>query len=164
MPTPSLERRLQTLEDRAAIADLAHEYARLVDACEPEQVAQLFTEDARVDYGVGLGGLQHGREAVVRLLGALHAFERTHHHVANHQIRFEGADRATGIAYVIAWHQLPEKRAAGRPREAVAFGRYEDEYVRTQDGWRFAARRIALHGHENFEAKWNWVPRKERPK
>jgi hypothetical protein len=160
VPPSTLEQRLQALEDRAAIADLAHEYARLVDACEPEQVAQLFTEDARVDYGVGLGGPKRGREAVVRLLGALKAFERTHHHIANHQIRLDGADRATGIAYVIAWHLLPEARAVGRPRTALAFGRYEDEYVRTDDGWRFAARRIALHGHENFEAQWNWVPRR----
>jgi hypothetical protein len=45
-----------------------------------------------------------------RLLGALRAFERTHHHIANHQIRFDGADRATGITDVIAWHLLPEAR------------------------------------------------------
>jgi len=162
--TPTAEQRLQALEDRAAIADLAHEYARRVDANEPEQVAELFTEEACVDYGTGLGGPQHGRPAVVRLLGALRAFERTHHHIANHQIQLVGDDRATGIAYVVAWHLLPEASAVGRPRTAVAYGRYEDEYVRTSDGWRFAARRIALHGHEDFPAEWNWVPRRERAK
>jgi uncharacterized protein (TIGR02246 family) len=157
---PTVEQRLRAIEDRTAIADLAYEYARLVDANEPEQVAALFTEDACVDYGAGLGGPQHGREAVVRLLGALRAFERTHHHIANHQIRFDGPDHATGIAYVIAWHLLPEARAKGRARTAVAYGRYEDEYVRTDAGWRFAARRIALHGHEDFPAEWNWVARR----
>lgn len=44
-----------------------------------------------------------------RLLGALWAFERTHH-IANHQIRFDGADRARGITDVIAWHLLPGAR------------------------------------------------------
>jgi hypothetical protein len=30
--------------------------------------------------------------------------------IANHQLRFDDADRATGITDVIAWHLLPEAR------------------------------------------------------
>lgn len=158
MPS-SVEARLRALEDREAIADLVHEYARLVDECEPEAVAALFTDDARIDYGPALGGPQQGRAAVDRFFQGLHAFARTSHHVSNHQIRFEGEGRACGTVYVLAWHQF----RSGRPSGWV-FGRYEDEYVRTAAGWRFAARREAQHGQEGFALDWNWVPRKERPR
>jgi hypothetical protein len=120
VPTPTLEQRLQTFEDRTAIADLVHDYARLVDECEPEQVAALFTDDARIDYGPALGGEQQGRDAVDRFFQGLYTFERTSHHVSNHQIWFEGADRARGVVYVVvyvlAWHQFREDRPAKFPR------------------------------------------------
>jgi hypothetical protein len=71
--TLSLEERLQAIEDRAALADLVHDYARLVDECEPEGVAALFTDDAKIDYGPALGGLQQGRDAVNRFFQGLHS-------------------------------------------------------------------------------------------
>jgi 3-phenylpropionate/cinnamic acid dioxygenase small subunit len=164
VPTPTVEERLQTLEDRTALADLVHDYARLVDECEPEQVAALFTDDVRIDYGPALGGPQQGREAVDRFFQGLYSFERTSHHVSNHQISFLGADRARGVVYVLAWHQFREDRPPKVPKTSWVMGRYEDEYVRTKDGWRFAARRESNHGQEGFDIDWNQVPRKERPK
>ena len=158
MPS-SVEARLRALEDRDAIADLVHEYARLADECEPERVAALFSEDACADFGPGLGA-HRGRAAIERFFQGLHVFARTSHHVSNLQVRFEGDGRARGIAYVLAWHELRGEGA----KTASAFARYEDEYVRTEAGWRFAARRVLMHGHENFDAAWRWLPRKEAPR
>jgi 3-phenylpropionate/cinnamic acid dioxygenase small subunit len=161
MPERSIEARLREVEDRTAIADLVFEYARLVDECQPEAVAALFTDDARIDYGPGLGGTQQGRAAVAAFFQGLYTFARTSHHVSNHQIRFEGEGRARGVVYVLAWHQF---RGVREGKTGWVMGRYEDEYVRTPAGWRFAARREAQHGQEGFDLAWNWVPRKERPK
>ena len=93
-------------EDRIAISDLIHEYCVRVDRYEPEQVAELFTEDCTVDYGPALGGPDTGRESLAKKLrSGLGQFEATHHQVSNLQLRFDSPDRATGICYVTAWHK-----------------------------------------------------------
>ena len=65
---------------------------------------------------------------------------------------------------MLAWHQFRKPRPPQWEKTGWILGRYDDEYVRTKDGWRFAARRESQHGQEGFDIPWNWVPRKERPK
>jgi hypothetical protein len=40
-------------------------------------------------------------------------------------------------------------------------GRYDDEYMKSPAGWRFAARYESQHGQEGFDIPWNWVPRRQ---
>jgi uncharacterized protein (TIGR02246 family) len=155
---PTLEERIQILEDRAEITELVHEYARVYDEGKHHAMADLFTEDARIDYGPALGGPLQGREKIRGWLRGIYAFRRTSHHVSNVQIRLAGDDRATGTCYVLAWHEWPDDRP-----NAVLYGRYEDVYARTAQGWRIAERREVQHGQEEFDIAWNWIPRRSRP-
>ena len=109
------------------------EYARVYDEGNHDAMADLFTEDARIDYGPALGGPLQGREAIRGWLRGIYGFRRTSHHVSNVQVRFEGDDRASGSCYVLAWHEWPDDRP-----NAVLYGRYEDVYARTAAGWRIA--------------------------
>lgn len=160
MPSPgdSLEARIRELEDRAAITHLVHEYARVYDQGDHDAMADLFTNDARIDYGPALGGPLEGRKSIRTWLEGIYAFRRTSHHVSNVQVWFEGPDRARGTCYVLAWHEWPDERP-----NAVLYGRYEDVYLHTPEGWRIAERRELQHGQEDFDIPWNWVPRKDRP-
>jgi uncharacterized protein (TIGR02246 family) len=154
----SLEARLQRLEDRAEITHLVHEYTRVFDQGDHDAMADLFSEDARIDYGPALGGGLQGREKIRAWLRGIYAFERTSHHLSNVQVWLDSPDRARGTCYVLAWHQWPDDRP-----NAVLYGRYEDVYVRTEEGWRIGERRELQHGQENFDIEWNWVPRKTGP-
>ena len=153
-----LERRIRELEDRAAITQLVHEYTRMYDQGDHDAMAELFSEDARIDYGPGMGGPRQGRESIRKWLEGIYAFKRTSHHLSNVQIWLEAADRARGTCYVLAWHEWPDDRP-----NAVLYGRYEDVYERTREGWRIAERRELQHGQEDFDVPWNWVTRKEHP-
>jgi len=154
-----LVRRVQLLEDRASIAHLVHEYARVFDEGDHDAMADLFTEDAKIDYGPGLGGPRQGRETIRGWLRGIYAFRRTSHHISNLQVDFEAPDRARGTCYVLAWHEWPDDRP-----NAVLYGRYEDVYERREEGWRIAMRREVQHGEEDFSADWNWIPRRMRPR
>ncbi len=153
-----LETPIARLEDRAEITQLVHEYTRVFDQGDHDAMADLFAEDARIDYGPGTSGPREGRENIRKWLEGIYAFKRTSHHLSNVQIWFDGPDRARGTCYVLAWHEWPDERP-----NAVLYGRYEDVYVRTAEGWRIGERRELQHGQENFDIPWNWVPRKERP-
>jgi len=156
--TDDLAARVARLEDRAEILQLVHEYTRVFDMGDHDAMAELFSEDALIDYGPALGGEMRGREAIRAWLRGIYMFERTSHHLSNVQIWFDAPDRARGTCYVLAWHQWPDDRP-----NAVLYGRYEDEYRRTDAGWRIAVRRELQHGQENFDIPWNWVVRKSAP-
>jgi ketosteroid isomerase-like protein len=141
---------------RQAIHDLVHAYCRHVDANEPERVAELFFDDCAVDYGPGLGGPIEGRETLAKTLGSgLAHFEASHHQVSNIEIEFASETRATGIAYVTAWHRFP-----GDTPDATVFGQYHDVFERRDGHWGFAERRILVSGEIGFGVEWNRTARR----
>ena len=160
MGESDLSDRIQRLEDRAEISHLVHEYCRVYDEGDHDAMADLFAEDALIDYGPALGGETRGRENIRTWLRGIYGFHRTSHHLSNAQVWFDDddPDRARGVCYVLAWHEWPDDRP-----NAVLYGRYEDEYTRTSEGWRLAVRREIQHGQEDFELEWNWVQRKTQP-
>ena len=93
-----------------------------------------------IDYcwALGAGGQQGCDEIIERVASALGPLDDSQHMVTNHQIRIDG-DTATGRCYVHAQHI---RAAAEGGSLYVVAGRYEDDYVRTGDGWRIAERRI----------------------
>jgi ketosteroid isomerase-like protein len=132
------------LEDRAAIGDLVRAYASSLDRLDEEWFATLWTDDAvatvyRPEPGaerVPLSGAD--LMAIPRRLAEL--WERTFHVVTNHTVRVDG-DTASGEVYCIAHHA----RAAGRVHVNHTMTiRYDDEYRRVMDEWRFARREIYI--------------------
>jgi ketosteroid isomerase-like protein len=106
-----LERRLQALEDAAAIRNLKARYAALCDAqYDADGIAMLFTEDALWE-SPGLGRFE-GREAIRGFFrGASGIFSFAIHYSLNGHIEVEG-DRAQARWYLLMAETI---RAVMRP-------------------------------------------------
>jgi 3-phenylpropionate/cinnamic acid dioxygenase small subunit len=127
-----------TVEDRLDIAELAARYANIVDDREWPRLAEVFTPDAVLT----ITGLPEGD---VRCAGldAIAAYmeerskERPYpvsHHITNVEPRVDGE-----IVRVRA--KVIGAGVTGR----VGTGNYDDEFRRTVDGWRIAAKRLSLN-------------------
>ncbi|MFI7007987.1 nuclear transport factor 2 family protein [Streptomyces sp. NPDC050145] len=134
--------------DAFALRRLAENYALAVDARDPALFDAQFTADARIVAHEADGSLlweRGGSAERAKLLDDLSVFPRTFHQVGNHVAEITGPDRARGVTYCIAHHLDAE---GGDLRCPV---RYEDEYERTADGWRIAARAVFPQWYERSE-------------
>lgn len=148
-------RDLHALLDRVAITAVIHAYCRNVDLARPAHIAALFTADCTVDYGPGLGAPTHGAAALERRLASgLPRFAATSHHVSNIEITFDGADAASTVTYLYAWHRYPDERP-----DAHLWARYHDRFVRQPDGWRIAERVLRVAGQQDFDVAWHPIGR-----
>jgi 3-phenylpropionate/cinnamic acid dioxygenase small subunit len=123
-------------DDRTAIIDLTIAYCWALDEHDWDVLRRVFTPDASASLGVAPAV---GIEAIIeRVSTVLTPLDDSQHMVTNHQVAIDG-DRATCRCYFHAQHI--RAAAAGSPNFIVA-GRYEDELVRTADGWRIAKRHL----------------------
>jgi hypothetical protein len=130
-PPNEPQAQLRWLVDRAQISDVLVEYARCADAADWSGMSALFTEDGVAVFAAGtFPGRNFGEAA-----GAVMArFCGTHHLSTNHAIHIDG-DRATTRSYVQAVHLTdPDDNS----RHHDVGGWYDNELVRTPDGWHFA--------------------------
>ncbi len=131
----TLEERLRRLEDLEAIRDLARRYADAVWRRDVEGAVALFTDDGTMD--TGDRPPIHGRAALVdayrAMVGGANEFLPF---VANHVVDLD-ADRARGRCYL-------DLRATMDGQRRIGGGHYEDQYRRTDAGWRFASRKLVL--------------------
>lgn len=129
---------VQTLHDRLAIADLTHAYCWALDSRDWAALDQVFLTDATAELR---SPLLEGRDAIrSRIARALDPLDATQHTVTNHMIVVDG-DRASCRCYLHSQHV--RLAAEGTPHYVIA-GRYEDELVRTPDGWRISFRRLVV--------------------
>jgi ketosteroid isomerase-like protein len=134
------------LTDREAISDLIHAYCLHFDQNEPEAVAALFTEGARVDYGPEVEPIVGAAEIAPRIaVGLTEIFAATSHHVSNIRIVFDDADRASSVSYLYAWHRYRD----GSP-DGELWGRYHHRFERTEAGWRIAELVLRAVGTRDF--------------
>jgi len=121
--------RLERIEAREAIRDLAVRYAIAVDSRDVEAWCSLFVPD------VDCGRFGTGREALRRSIEpALRGFYRSMHMISGHAVDFEGPDRATGMVYCRAEHEVGA-------RWIVMAIIYADEYARRDGKWYFVRRK-----------------------
>jgi ketosteroid isomerase-like protein len=131
MDVAELERRVRVLEDIEAIKRLKHRYA---DACDrgydADALAELFAEDAVWDGG--LFGRYEGREAIRAFFrGVPSDIAFAMHYMMNPIIDVDG-DRATGT-----WYLFQTSTFAQGNTPVWGAARYDEEYVREPDGWKF---------------------------
>jgi uncharacterized protein (TIGR02246 family) len=121
--------------DHLAIRELTARYNRAFDDVDSEAWADTFTPDGVMDYG---GGAPiSGRDALVKMSQAT-GYGVVH--ITTDPIIEVDGDRATQRCTVII-----ANRSQARDRVGISMtGRYEDELVRTPDGWRFKRRRAIL--------------------
>lgn len=131
-------RLVRELADIEAIRTLKYRYCALCDAgYDADPLAALFTEDAVWDGGPI--GAHEGREAIRRFFqGSPNRVPWALHMVTNPIITVEG-DHATGSWYL--WEPLVYALPDGEEAWWMS-ARYDDQYRRTPQGWRFA--RVAI--------------------
>jgi 3-phenylpropionate/cinnamic acid dioxygenase small subunit len=129
---------LQLIADRLAIVDVLHRYATGLDSRAWDLLASAFTEDGVADYGE-LGGVNRGPEAIVALCrGALQGLDASQHIIANEVIEVDG-DTARARCYFQAQHVCVGTEGGDT---YMVGGTYEDELVRTPEGWRIRHRTL----------------------
>ncbi|OMC44937.1 polyketide cyclase [Mycobacterium sp. IS-2888] len=120
------------MSDRDDVFDLTVRYATAIDSRQYSLLTTVFTDDARVDYGV-VGQWTGGAE-VAQFMEAAHAgAAHTIHRMTNQAIAID-TDTATIRTYVDALI-LMEDGSGANP-----VGYYDDHAVRTPDGWRIDRR------------------------
>jgi hypothetical protein len=138
---------LREILDRQEISEALATYCRLADLNRPQEQVACFTDDCRVSYG-GPDRWIEGRDAlVVSLTRALAAYSATSHVLGLPEFAFAseqgdaGPARAQVSTAVHAWH----RRRDGGP-DFLLYGRYVDEWWRTESGWRLAVREFRAAG------------------
>jgi 3-phenylpropionate/cinnamic acid dioxygenase small subunit len=121
--------------DRQQIIDLTIDYCWTIDTRDFDHLRDIFHPDATAL----LGDERPSVDSIIdKIRGSLTPLDATQHLITNHQVRVEG-DRATSRCYLQAQHV--RKAAVGGVNFIIA-GRYEDELVRTTDGWRIMRRTL----------------------
>jgi 3-phenylpropionate/cinnamic acid dioxygenase small subunit len=118
-------------DDLAEIHSLYAHYNLMLDAGDSEGWADTFIEDGRF-------GNNEGRDALVGFAEGFHAQNpNTRHWNTNIRIT-PTAQGAAGTCYLMLWN------VGARPQTIVLTGTYQDALVKTDEGWRFESRRVAI--------------------
>lgn len=140
MSMEELLARVQVLEDIEAIKKLKATYcylcdAGLGDARNRDELLSHFTADAQVDFGLGPASVYKGTAGLKTFFGEVvpTAVSFCMHMVHNPIIEVHG-DCATGRWY----YEAPTTDAATNRAQWMA-GIYDEEYVRQNGQWKFAA-------------------------
>lgn len=134
-----LARRVQLLEDRAALKALVDTFSILADRKDVPRQVLLFTEDATVESRTGgrpraaLRGRQQIGDAFARFLANF----ATVYHMNGQQAVTVTGDRATGTSYSLV---VLVGQGSGRTVRQTMGVVYDDEYVRREGRWLIAKR------------------------
>lgn len=133
-PASDLEVRMTEREDVQDIHDLLVRYATGIDRRDWALFRTVFTPDCELDYGEI--GQWHDIDAVTGFMDRIHlGYRYTLHRMTNMVITVNG-DRAEARTYVDALIVTADMSGVN------AIGYYDDDVVRTDDGWRIARRRL----------------------
>jgi 3-phenylpropionate/cinnamic acid dioxygenase small subunit len=124
--------------DRLAINDVIVRYAWAIDTKDWAALDTVFLPDAWLDYSSNPGGAAgHYAEIRAWLEKSLAPFPVTQHLVTNIDVTVDG-DHATSRTMV--YNPMGAATREGPLHYFFLGGRYDDELVRTPDGWRIAKR------------------------
>lgn len=128
---------LQEMSDRFEIQDMLFRYADIIDRKAVDELNDIFTADAHIDYSA-FGGSVGDRESTLTFLKqALPAFSASQHLNANVQIAVDGD---TGTGRVMCFN--PMEMPLGEEKQVFMLGLwYVDSYRRTTEGWRICSRK-----------------------
>jgi hypothetical protein len=128
------EAAMQNAIDTIEIQQVLNKYAVAVDARHRELMYECFTEDAYID--LSGTGIYNPRDYIEGGKGSYKIFDATQHAISTPVIHITG-DTASSRCYFVAQHV----RNALKPNPCLIIGgNYDDELVRTTDGWRITKR------------------------
>ena len=139
----------QAIPDKQHIRELQNRYSYAIDSGQYDNLDAMFTHDATYNF---VTGSTDNIEALKKTIQeALQPLTTSQHINGNQWAEIEG-DRATAGCYFTV-HMYKEGLADGEHFEMG--GRYEDELIRTSDGWRFTSRTITiLWSDGNRRVRW----------
>ena len=137
---------LDEAADRLAIRELIDAYARCADRRDAAGQMALFTDDSHfvvyMDATLDEPTQElHGRDALAPVFDDLNAYVTTTHFNGQSTVVLDG-ERAAGESYCLAHHlsSAPD----GQRILMVASIRYFDQFVKQDDVWLFAQRRLMV--------------------
>lgn len=127
-------------DDRRAVESLLYEYARRVDAGDFGGVGELFADATfRSATADGIIALTGAEEVAATMRSMVRVGDDgtpgTKHAVTNVTVTVDGDSAAASSYFTVL-------QAIEGTIEPVVAGRYEDRFVRGDDGWRFADRLV----------------------
>ena len=134
-----------------ACEKLIHEFAEAIDLRNDRHLEKLFTEDATYSRPIEPNTVITGRETIVNMFIARPAGRVSRHICSNVRITVDSPTRAHGVSRVMLIAGPSEPAAHpqfGHKADArQLIGEYDEEFVKTADGWRFSSRRgrVILH-------------------
>ncbi len=125
-------------DDRQDIAEVTLRYATSIDSHDWDLLRACFTSDCRLDYGAI--GVWDGIDAVITHMqtSRVAVGGPSLHRITNQVITFN-ATGAQCRSYVDAFVMAIDGKSGHQ-----AVGTYDDEFVRTADGWRIKDRRFTI--------------------
>jgi hypothetical protein len=135
--------------DRLALSDLVHRYAAGMDDRRFKDVLALFADDATLSLpdpprSLESTAVHHGLAEIERAIGTVAGAARTQHAVVGEVYTTE-PHGARGRISCIAHHWI---RRDDDVTDVVWHLRYDDEYVRSDTGWRFRRRTLTIDAIE----------------
>jgi 3-phenylpropionate/cinnamic acid dioxygenase small subunit len=128
---------LQTLADRLDIEAVLTRYAWALDSKQFDELDQVFTPDAHIDYTSSGGEAGAYPKVKAWLAKVLPNFPAYQHLVTNKQITIDG-DRATSRAEF--YNPMVMAQRDGTTSIFFVGGEYHDQLVHTPNGWRITER------------------------
>lgn len=149
MTTPTLEQRIQALEDQAALKHLVDTFSNLADDKNVAGQMPLFTEDASVEtyFGSELFASLKGREQIAEVFNSfLSNFDTVYHINGQQTVQVDG-DSATSDHYCMV---VLISGAEGNRVKNTNGVIYKDTYVRRDGRW-LISKRVARFTWRDFE-------------
>jgi uncharacterized protein (TIGR02246 family) len=134
---------------------LVLDFAYFSDHQDYERLAALFTPDGTMTRPTG--DALAGRDAILKSYQSRPVGRLTRHVCTNIRITVDSPDRASGLTYAVVYSanasRPPEAHFGiqADPRQLV--GQFEDEFARTDEGWRIASRRARFVMHYEHQGQ-----------
>jgi 3-phenylpropionate/cinnamic acid dioxygenase small subunit len=142
------------LTDREQIVELLARYASIPDTRDWDELPKSVFADRVVWDFESLGAepaFEVDRDMLMaRVRTAFAEWQATHHSITNHQVSIDG-DVAVIRAHIHAQHWLAPDVAVPQRNRWLVVGFYDDEAVRTPDGWRLSKVRLTPMYQEHPE-------------
>jgi uncharacterized protein (TIGR02246 family) len=119
-----------TTDDIVETNQLYARYNNAIDSHDGAAFAACFTADGYLDTGMGP---REGAEAIDAFVAETAAMLPGLRHLAHNVVVDGDGDSATGSAFLVAYD-------TSGGHKVMATGRYTDELMRTEQGWRFSRR------------------------
>ena len=127
--------------------NLMYQYCYYVDHDEAAEIANLFAEDGEwhsPNIGVSMVGLDQIRAGFQRRQDNKGRMSR--HICTNAMVNVVSETEATGTVYLILYYFDGDPDREYSPPDCLQkIGEYQDQFVKTDDGWRFKRREVVAN-------------------